>query len=218
MIARTEGAFLCDIAAGPEEDTPRLVYADWLQEHAGAVGCARADFIRAQCHLEYLRADEPLRHRLERRAAALEAQFGRAWLGPLDHPALRWHFRRGFVAALAHTGLFHRVAPGGSDAWLRFAPDGTVLACSTTKATASEIASWLRPDHLHAARGRYSLCPAPGGLSIFLAVTSAVGPTHGAGTLVGTSLVLDVHAQVNNYRAREHYVWVDVPVCDSCGG
>jgi uncharacterized protein (TIGR02996 family) len=39
------------IAAYPEEDTPRLAYADWLDDHAGAKGAARAEFIRVQISL-----------------------------------------------------------------------------------------------------------------------------------------------------------------------
>jgi uncharacterized protein (TIGR02996 family) len=40
-----EDALLAAIAAHPEEDTPRLAYADWLDEHGRH---ARADFIRLQ--------------------------------------------------------------------------------------------------------------------------------------------------------------------------
>lgn len=36
------------IIENPEDDSPRLVYADWLDEHGGA---ARAEFIRLQCEL-----------------------------------------------------------------------------------------------------------------------------------------------------------------------
>jgi uncharacterized protein (TIGR02996 family) len=40
-----EDALLAAIDANPEEDTPRLVYADWLDEHGQAI---RAEFIRVQ--------------------------------------------------------------------------------------------------------------------------------------------------------------------------
>src|SRR5215218_395524 len=36
------------ILAHPDEDTPRLVYADWLDEHGQP---DRAEFIRVQCRL-----------------------------------------------------------------------------------------------------------------------------------------------------------------------
>ena len=45
----TDGeALLAAILANPAEDTPRLVYADWLEEHGRE---ERAEFIRVQCEL-----------------------------------------------------------------------------------------------------------------------------------------------------------------------
>jgi len=44
-----EAALLAAILAKPEEDTPRLVYADWLAEHEQE---ARAEFIRTGVELE----------------------------------------------------------------------------------------------------------------------------------------------------------------------
>jgi uncharacterized protein (TIGR02996 family) len=43
-----EAAFLAAIWAGPEDDTPRLVYADWLDEQGGASNEARAEYIRLE--------------------------------------------------------------------------------------------------------------------------------------------------------------------------
>lgn len=54
-------AFLADIAEHPDDDAPRLIYADWLDDHGGDEGRARAEFIRAQCELYRLdRPDNPL--------------------------------------------------------------------------------------------------------------------------------------------------------------
>jgi uncharacterized protein (TIGR02996 family) len=44
-------ALLRAVAANPDEDTPRLVYADLLDELGGAANCARAKFIRTQIAL-----------------------------------------------------------------------------------------------------------------------------------------------------------------------
>ena len=41
-------ALLAAITANPDEDTPRLIYADWLQENGEP---DRAEFIRLQCRL-----------------------------------------------------------------------------------------------------------------------------------------------------------------------
>jgi uncharacterized protein (TIGR02996 family) len=51
-----EQALLAAIWRHPNEDTPRLMYADWLQEN-GQPG--RAEFIRAQCELATLAEDDP---------------------------------------------------------------------------------------------------------------------------------------------------------------
>jgi len=46
-----EAALLAAILAFPDEDTPRLIYADWLQEHGQE---ERAEFVRVQCELAKL--------------------------------------------------------------------------------------------------------------------------------------------------------------------
>ena len=48
----TGTALLAAILANPDEDTPRLVYADWLEENGEP---ERAEFIRVQCELEPIR-------------------------------------------------------------------------------------------------------------------------------------------------------------------
>lgn len=44
-----DAAFLRAILAHPDDATPRLVYADWLEEHGGAQHATMAEFIRVQC-------------------------------------------------------------------------------------------------------------------------------------------------------------------------
>lgn len=46
-----ERDLLAAVLASPAEDTPRLMYADWFQEHGQE---ARAEFIRVQCELARL--------------------------------------------------------------------------------------------------------------------------------------------------------------------
>ena len=41
-------ALLAAIRAHPDEDTPRLVYADWLEEQGGESNVARAEYIRLE--------------------------------------------------------------------------------------------------------------------------------------------------------------------------
>jgi uncharacterized protein (TIGR02996 family) len=108
-----EAALLAAILAHPDEDTPRLMYADWLDEHGQP---ERAEFIRIQCDPT---ADEAA----ENRAAELEERNRAKWLAGLPQfPRAVWEFRRGFPEYLDSPGLlfldhydaFARVP------WLRF--------------------------------------------------------------------------------------------------
>src|SRR5207248_10077422 len=87
-------AFLHDICEHPDDDTPRLIYADWLDDHDDP---ARGEFIRLQCRLEALRPDDESWPALRERELELLKQHGDRWKEPL-RPLTRWcHFRRGFV-------------------------------------------------------------------------------------------------------------------------
>ena len=91
----TDGdAILAAILANPDDDTPRLVYADWLDDQGDAGLSMRADFIRAsigvarvppctqrQCSGAVPCGDCSDRQRLDSRAAAL-------WTGSLREPTL----------------------------------------------------------------------------------------------------------------------------------
>jgi uncharacterized protein (TIGR02996 family) len=57
-----DDAFLQAIIESPDDDTPRLVYADWLEEHGQP---DRAALIRVQCRLACLADDDPTRPDLE---------------------------------------------------------------------------------------------------------------------------------------------------------
>ena len=79
-----EAAFLQDIIASPEDDVPRLVYADWLQEHGQA---DRAEFIRVQCALARTAAGDNRRASLERLRTELWEAHGAGWRAALPTPA-----------------------------------------------------------------------------------------------------------------------------------
>jgi uncharacterized protein (TIGR02996 family) len=95
-----EQAFLDDILANPDDDVPRLVYADWLEEHGGPHGAARAEFIRVQCELARLPVDDDRRGDLESRDTQLLARYRKGWAGSLRHCVKNWEFHRGFVEAV----------------------------------------------------------------------------------------------------------------------
>src|SRR5262245_17812978 len=96
-------AFLAAIRAAPADDAPRLVYADWLDDHGQP---ERAEFIRVQCELA--RRDDPA---LRAREAELLARHHDDFAGPLAAPHLRFQFQRGFITGFGHTGIFF--APSG---------------------------------------------------------------------------------------------------------
>jgi uncharacterized protein (TIGR02996 family) len=87
----TENAFREAILEDPDDDTPRLVYADWLQEHGDS---ERGEFIRVQVELARLPPGD------ERRSGLL-AREGRLFLLNRDRWTIqglrRPHFHRGFI-------------------------------------------------------------------------------------------------------------------------
>jgi uncharacterized protein (TIGR02996 family) len=119
MSRETQGhndAFLQAISEDPDNDSLRLIYADWLEE-LGQI--ARADFIRVQCQLAGLPEGDPRRQELEAREQTLLKEHGREWAGPLMDRVKGCQFRRGFVdtvkgdrdALLAHAGELFRAQP-----------------------------------------------------------------------------------------------------------
>ncbi len=100
-----EAALLAAIVANAEDDTPRLVYADWLDEHEAPI---QAEFVRTQCRLASGSAADPDYPDLLEHYAELVARFSVAV--KLTAPALppgfihqsdirhgADHFRRGFL-------------------------------------------------------------------------------------------------------------------------
>src|SRR4051812_22569331 len=113
-----DGAFLEDICAHAEDDAPRLVYADWLEENGQA---HRAEFIRLQCRLATMSEDDPERSDLQDREWELATVYRDEWRKELPAWARKepFAFRRGFVGRLSmtatpflkHGEALFRVAP-----------------------------------------------------------------------------------------------------------
>lgn len=81
-----EAAFLAAIRANPEDDAPRLVYADWLEEQGGASNEARAEYIRlsiqhATHYPEMWWSKE--KADAQKRACELFAKYSREWFPQL---------------------------------------------------------------------------------------------------------------------------------------
>ena len=77
-----EAGFLADICAHPDDDAPRLIYADWLEERGQRGDAARAEFIRVQCALERGDGDAREQSRLRERQGALLKKHLTAWARP----------------------------------------------------------------------------------------------------------------------------------------
>jgi uncharacterized protein (TIGR02996 family) len=115
----TDGqALLQAILDYPNDDVPRLVYADWLEEHDDP---ARAEFIRAQVELASLPEGHPELDGLRKREQELWRAHGPRWRQVVA-PWLRGGvvFRRGFIDEFDGTiraffqedeSTFWRVAP-----------------------------------------------------------------------------------------------------------
>lgn len=105
--------FLPAILANPDDDTPRLVYADWLQDYGDEDDHIRAEFIRAQCEVEREPEGTRRRRELERRIKAILKSHSKTWTAPLKEAGLGsgWTFRRGFVHGIRISARkFTRVA------------------------------------------------------------------------------------------------------------
>lgn len=91
---RTEDAFRQDIRDNPDDDAPRLIFADWLEEQGRR---ERAEFIRVQCELARLDEGDDRYWPLRVREQLLLWGHGKGWAAPLRHLVRGYTFRRGFV-------------------------------------------------------------------------------------------------------------------------
>jgi uncharacterized protein (TIGR02996 family) len=105
-----EDAFLQDVLANPDDDTPRLIFADWLDDHGEP---ERAEFIRIQVRLARWEVDTQAQaDELRARVRALLAEHDEEWAGPVvGGLANGWVFHRGFIEELTiEAGTLHDYA------------------------------------------------------------------------------------------------------------
>jgi uncharacterized protein (TIGR02996 family) len=88
---------LAECKARPQDELPRQVLADWLEEHgATEAERARGTFVRRQVAAARLPEGDGERLELELEAGRLERQYRLEWLGPLARWLKCW-FQRGLV-------------------------------------------------------------------------------------------------------------------------
>lgn len=191
-----EAALLAAIAAAPDDDRPRLIYADWLLER----GEARGELIQIQIALargggavdgEALRARE---------RALLEAHQER-WLGTPWDARITWLFDRGLpTGRFGHAGLFVERGREGSFSCQRYFADGTAIFVSIgaapTEETLRQVARWFA--HGYEQGGQYAVTFAPGAPPAVRATsTSRYGSVDFTGVLRGATLAYDWHSHIN---------------------
>jgi uncharacterized protein (TIGR02996 family) len=95
-------ALLRAIGEHPEEDTPRLMYADWLEENGQP---ERADFVRAQVELARPGLSPAERYPFVRKNVYYLTNFVRLWRDQLPQlPGVEWgDFNRGLVEEVRTT-------------------------------------------------------------------------------------------------------------------
>lgn len=172
----TQRSLLQAVHDSPCDDTPRLIYADYLEEYGDHAGVLQASLIRLQLELEALAVPRRLppgegltfrqRSEEERRKRALRRQLqaAQAGLKRQGFPA-RVNWRRGFIAGvswrqadfLKHAGRLFALHPVGSVGLrdrcpVRLGPGRAYCWCNIQLAEAAgvlpeELCDCLSPDN-----------------------------------------------------------------------
>ncbi len=99
-------SFLESVRDDPLDDTPRLIFADWLQEQSDPLLASRGELLRVQCQLNGGRAPCPLRASLEERQHQLLQAHRADWLGAFVDFCQDCVFDRGLVRATLEARTF----------------------------------------------------------------------------------------------------------------
>jgi uncharacterized protein (TIGR02996 family) len=98
LHSETDRAFLATVLEAPDDDAPRLIYADWLDEQGES---DRAEFIRLQVREARMDPDDPERPGVHARAEYLGRIHHVEWANRLPQfEGVHWEvFHRGFFIA-----------------------------------------------------------------------------------------------------------------------
>jgi uncharacterized protein (TIGR02996 family) len=133
----TRARLLAAVLESPDDDAPRQVYADWLQEQ----GDPRGELISMQCALaanpQYPRQRRDMRQRI----AVLLKEHGKAWEEPAAFAQTRI-IRRGFVDEIVSSA---KALLGAADALFRAEPVTVMDLSGVGKAECSKLgaAAWM---------------------------------------------------------------------------
>jgi uncharacterized protein (TIGR02996 family) len=133
MSDSAHDAFLRAIREDPDNDVPRLIYADWLDEQ----GDPRGEFIRVQCELAGLTEEDPQYDSLKKREEALLRRHKADWTGAVRPLVKQFTLRRGFVEEVVLTDRQFRRS--GAALW-GMAPIRRVIFWNLADAQVSRLA------------------------------------------------------------------------------
>ena len=94
-------AFLADIIEHPDDDTPRLIFADWLEDQDDPASRDQAEFIRTQIQLETLREEGLALWALQQREKDLLREYRATWAAPCSTASSARSFGAGSSAPSA---------------------------------------------------------------------------------------------------------------------
>ncbi len=89
-------SFLAEVIADPDNDIPRLIYADWLEEQ----GSPRGEFIRVQCELNQISDLDPRWLDLQFRSNELLEKHGEQWAKEIGQDVRKCVYTRGFIETI----------------------------------------------------------------------------------------------------------------------
>ena len=101
-----EPQLLKAVLDAPDDDAPRLAYADWCAQQPDEPARARAEFIRAQIRVfqpDFDSLDRGEKYEITSRANKLLAANRQAWAGPLADLVDDYGYQRGFIFWVATT-------------------------------------------------------------------------------------------------------------------
>jgi uncharacterized protein (TIGR02996 family) len=99
-MSSDRAALLAAIREAPDDDRPRLLYANWLEENGQP---ERAAFIRLQLQRGTLSGNDPRHDDLARRETALLRRYGGSWRRGVPRWASRQAYRRGVLTHVETT-------------------------------------------------------------------------------------------------------------------
>ena len=121
-MSEQESLLLQAVVDAPDDDAPRLTFADWCAQQPDELTRARAELIRAQIQMaqpDFDSLERVSQYRISSRAAELLTAHRQAWAGPLADLVDAYGYQRGFIfwvqtsasRFLAHAHSLFALAP-----------------------------------------------------------------------------------------------------------